>query len=83
MITKVVYSLASVLMAGFSLDWSISEASHRNQPGQSRVTLNLTSAAPVLIGCPDHHANSAASTEKVILTFNGPTDNVSNIFSQK
>ncbi|AWP01430.1 putative LIM domain only protein 7-like [Scophthalmus maximus] len=60
-------------------DWSSSEGSHRNQPGQSRVTLNLTASAPVLIGCPDHHANSTTSTETtapVALKFNGQTDNV-------
>lgn len=66
----------------FSLDWSTSEGSHHNQPGQSRMTLNLTAAAPVLIGCPDHHANSGASTETTVRNvskFNGQTDNVSNV----
>ncbi|XP_019117104.2 LIM domain only protein 7b isoform X3 [Larimichthys crocea] len=60
-------------------DWSTSEGSHHNQPGQSRMTLNLTSAAPVLIGCPDHHANGGASTEtavRKVSNFNGQTDNV-------
>ncbi|XP_030582328.1 LIM domain only protein 7b isoform X2 [Archocentrus centrarchus] len=45
-------------------DWSTCGGSHHSQSGQSRVTLNLTAAAaPVLIGCPDHHANSDAFTE--------------------
>ncbi|XP_035019362.2 LIM domain only protein 7-like isoform X2 [Hippoglossus stenolepis] len=57
-------------------DWSSSEGSHHNQPGKSRMTLNLTAAAPLLIGCPDHHANSTASTETAALKFNGHTDNV-------
>ncbi|TMS12873.1 LIM domain only protein 7 [Larimichthys crocea] len=60
-------------------DWSTSEGSHHSQPGQSRMTLNLTSAAPVLIGCPDHHANGGASTEtavRKVSNFNGQTDNV-------
>ncbi|GLD47351.1 LIM domain only protein 7-like isoform X1 [Lates japonicus] len=58
-------------------DWSTSEGSHHNQPGQSRVTLNLTAGAPVLIGCTDHHANSTASTETTVASkFNGQTDNV-------
>ncbi|XP_062286580.1 LIM domain only protein 7-like [Scomber scombrus] len=60
-------------------DWSTSEGSHHNQQGQSRMTLNLTSSAPVLIGCADHHANSATSTETSVTKlskFNGQTDNV-------
>ncbi|XP_049909764.1 LIM domain only protein 7-like isoform X3 [Epinephelus moara] len=60
-------------------DWSTSEGSHHNQQGQSRVTLNLTTAAPILMGCPDHQANSGASTETAVRTvskFNGQTDNV-------
>ncbi|KAM9366993.1 LIM domain only protein 7-like [Symphorus nematophorus] len=60
-------------------DWSTSEGSHHNQPGQSRMTLNLTAAAPVLIGCPDHHANSGASTEttvRKVSKFNGQVENV-------
>ncbi|XP_044049697.1 LIM domain only protein 7b isoform X3 [Siniperca chuatsi] len=60
-------------------DWNTSEGSHHNQPGQSRMTLNLTASAPVLIGCPDHHANSGASTEttvRKVSKFNGQTDNV-------
>ncbi|TKS70279.1 LIM domain only protein 7 [Collichthys lucidus] len=60
-------------------DWSTSEGTHHNQPGQSRMTLNLTSAAPVLIGCPDHHANGGASTEtavRKVSSFNGQTDNL-------
>lgn len=60
-------------------DWSTGEASHHNQPAQSRMTLNLTAAAPVLIGCPDHHANSGASTETAVRKeskFSGQTDNV-------
>ena len=67
----------------FSLDWSTSEESHHNQPGQSRMTLNLTSSAPVLIGCADHHANSAASTETSVTKlskFNGQIDNVRTVF---
>ncbi|XP_078031109.1 LIM domain only protein 7 isoform X4 [Epinephelus lanceolatus] len=60
-------------------DWSTSEGSHHKQQGQSRVTLNLTTAAPVLMGCPDHQANSGASAETAVRTvskFNGQTDNV-------
>ncbi|XP_040894523.1 LIM domain only protein 7-like isoform X2 [Toxotes jaculatrix] len=60
-------------------DWSTNEGSHHNQPGQSRMTLNLTSGAPILIGCPDHHANSTASAETTVTKaskFNGQTDNV-------
>ncbi|XP_069381312.1 LIM domain only protein 7-like isoform X2 [Paralichthys olivaceus] len=57
-------------------DWSSSEGSLHTQPGKSRMTLNLTAAAPVLIGCSDHHANSTASTETAALKFNGHTDNV-------
>ncbi|XP_041812847.1 LIM domain only protein 7b isoform X3 [Chelmon rostratus] len=60
-------------------DWSTSDGSHHNPPGQSRVTLNLTAAAPVLIGCPDHHANSGPSSEttvRKVSKFNGETDNV-------
>ncbi|XP_060923641.1 LIM domain only protein 7b [Limanda limanda] len=57
-------------------DWSSSEGSHPNQPGKSTMTLNLTAAAPGLMGCPDHHANRTASTETAALKFNGHTDNV-------
>ncbi|KAA8595806.1 hypothetical protein FQN60_011097 [Etheostoma spectabile] len=55
-------------------DWSTSEGSHPNQSGQSRVTLNLTAAAPFLMGCPDHHANSGACTEPADRNLNGQTD---------
>ncbi|KAM4744709.1 LIM domain only protein 7-like isoform 2-T2 [Anableps anableps] len=44
-------------------DWSMNKGSHHIRPGQSMLTLNLTSAAPVLIGRSDHHANNTASTE--------------------
>ncbi|XP_038557141.1 LIM domain only protein 7b isoform X5 [Micropterus salmoides] len=60
-------------------DWSTSEGIQHNQPGQSRMTLNLTAAVPVLIGCADHHANSGPSTETTVRNvskFNGQTDNV-------
>ncbi|XP_073321317.1 LIM domain only protein 7b isoform X2 [Pagrus major] len=60
-------------------DWSTSEGSHLNQPGQSRMTLNLTATAPVLIGCPDHLANSGSSTDatvRKVSKFNGQADNV-------
>ncbi|XP_032380773.1 LIM domain only protein 7 isoform X9 [Etheostoma spectabile] len=57
-------------------DWSTSEGSHPNQSGQSRVTLNLTAAAPFLMGCPDHHANSGACTEPADRNLNGQTDDV-------
>ncbi|XP_068430443.1 LIM domain only protein 7-like [Clinocottus analis] len=60
-------------------DWSTGEGSHHNQPGQSRMTLNLTAAAPVLIGCPDHHANSGAAAEttvRKVSKLNEQTDNV-------
>ncbi|XP_043957427.1 LIM domain only protein 7-like isoform X4 [Gambusia affinis] len=60
-------------------DWSMNKGSNLNRPGQSMLTLNLTSAAPVLIGRSDHHANNAASTEMADTQesqFNGQTDNV-------
>ncbi|XP_070826282.1 LIM domain only protein 7b [Chaetodon trifascialis] len=60
-------------------DWSTSEGTHHNTPCQSRVTLNLTAAAPVLIGCPSHHANSGASSEttvRKVSKFNGQVDDV-------
>ncbi|XP_062237783.1 LIM domain only protein 7b isoform X2 [Platichthys flesus] len=57
-------------------DWSSSEKSHPDQPGRSRMTLNLTAAAPGLIGCPDHHANRTASTETAALKLNGHKDSV-------
>ncbi|XP_054468375.1 LIM domain only protein 7-like isoform X2 [Anoplopoma fimbria] len=60
-------------------DWSTSEGSHHNQPGQSRMTLNLTADAPVLIGSSNHHANSGASTGtpgRKVSKLNGQTDNV-------
>ncbi|XP_039867315.1 LIM domain only protein 7b isoform X3 [Simochromis diagramma] len=61
-------------------DWSTGEGTHHSQPGQSRVTLNLTAASsPVLIGCPDHHANSAAFPDTQVtqgFKSNGHTDNV-------
>ncbi|XP_047437624.1 LIM domain only protein 7b isoform X2 [Mugil cephalus] len=47
-------------------DWSTSEGSHHNQPGQSMMTLNLTSTAPVLIGCSDRRVSSAPSTEQTV-----------------
>lgn len=68
----------------FPLDWSTSEGNHHNQAGQSRVTLNLTAAAPVLIGYPDHHANSGASAEttvRKVSKLNGQTDDVSNVLA--
>ncbi|XP_043957431.1 LIM domain only protein 7-like isoform X5 [Gambusia affinis] len=61
-------------------DWSMNKGSNLNRPGQSMLTLNLTSAAPVLIGRSDHHANNAASTEMADTQesqFNGQTDNKS------
>nr|XP_046246081.1 LIM domain only protein 7b isoform X3 [Scatophagus argus] len=60
-------------------DWSSTEGGHHNQPGQNRMTLNLTAAAPVLIGCPDHHANSGASRETAggkVSKFSGQANNV-------
>ncbi|XP_068178823.1 LIM domain only protein 7-like isoform X2 [Antennarius striatus] len=60
-------------------DWSTSEGVHPNRPGQSRMTLNLTATAPVLIGYPDHHANSGITAESSIREgsrFNGQVDNV-------
>uniref|UniRef100_A0A1A7WWR8 LIM domain only 7b n=1 Tax=Iconisemion striatum TaxID=60296 RepID=A0A1A7WWR8_9TELE len=44
-------------------DWSTIRDGHPNQPVQSRKTLNLTAAAPVLIGYTDRHANSVAPPE--------------------
>ncbi|XP_061597689.1 LIM domain only protein 7b isoform X2 [Cololabis saira] len=44
-------------------DWSTSEGNHHSQPVQSRMTLNLTTTAPMLIGRPDYHASSVVSTE--------------------
>ncbi|XP_041848379.1 LIM domain only protein 7-like isoform X2 [Melanotaenia boesemani] len=59
-------------------DWSSSDGSYANQPGQSRLTLNLTAAAPVLISCTNHQAKSAASTETDTQAseFNGQTEKV-------
>ncbi|KAM6950209.1 LOW QUALITY PROTEIN: LIM domain only protein 7-like [Lycodopsis pacificus] len=60
-------------------DWRTSEGSHHNQPGQSRMTLNLTAAAPVLIGSTDLHSNSGASTDtavRKVSKLNGQADNV-------
>ncbi|XP_037311367.2 LIM domain only protein 7b isoform X3 [Pungitius pungitius] len=60
-------------------DWSTSDGFTQNQPGQSRMTLNLTAAAPVLIGCSDHHANSCTATETTVRKMskmNGQMDNV-------
>lgn len=70
---------------GFLLDWSKDKGSNPNRPVQSMLTLNLTSAAPVLIGRSNHHANNAASTEMLDAQktqFNGQTDNVS-LFNKK
>ncbi|XP_076011890.1 LIM domain only protein 7-like isoform X2 [Genypterus blacodes] len=50
-------------------DWSTNDGSHHIQPGQSRMTINLTAAAPMLMHdacCPDPNGNSAASTETTI-----------------
>ncbi|XP_069030596.1 LIM domain only protein 7-like [Embiotoca jacksoni] len=58
-------------------DWSTSEGSLHSQPGQSRMTHDLTAAAPALIGCSDHHANSVASKETAVAKvsqLNGQTD---------
>ncbi|XP_047220067.1 LIM domain only protein 7b isoform X3 [Girardinichthys multiradiatus] len=60
-------------------DWSTNKGSPHNRPGRSMLTLNLTSAAPVLIGRSDHHANNAASVETTDTQesqLNGQTDNV-------
>uniref|UniRef100_A0A3Q2PRK1 LIM domain 7b n=1 Tax=Fundulus heteroclitus TaxID=8078 RepID=A0A3Q2PRK1_FUNHE len=60
-------------------DWGTNKGSHPNQSGQSKLTLNLTSAAPVLIGRSDHHANNAASTVQADIQesqLNGQTDDV-------
>ncbi|KAF7654775.1 hypothetical protein LDENG_00064770 [Lucifuga dentata] len=59
-------------------EWNTGDGSNHNQPGQSRMTLNLTAAAPLLIGCPDHHASSTVSTETTIRKlskYDGQTDN--------
>uniref|UniRef100_UPI0037E80192 LIM domain only protein 7-like isoform X3 n=1 Tax=Semicossyphus pulcher TaxID=241346 RepID=UPI0037E80192 len=56
-------------------DWSTSEGSHHNQPAQSRMTLNLTSAAPTLIGYSDHLTTTETTVTKVS-KFNGQTNNV-------
>lgn len=68
----------------FSLDWSSSssgssEGGLRSLHGQSRMTLNLTSASPVLITCrPDSAAASAAAVGKAS-GLDGQTDHVSGI----
>lgn len=67
-------------LGGGVSDWSMNKGSNLNRPGQSMLTLNLTSAAPVLIGRSNHHANNAASTEMTDTQesqFNGQTDDVS------
>ncbi|XP_026175903.1 LIM domain only protein 7-like isoform X2 [Mastacembelus armatus] len=58
-------------------DWSTTEGSHHKQAGQSRMTLNLTAAAPILTGYPDHHAISAAPADTTVTKLskiNGQTD---------
>ncbi|KAM8895269.1 LIM domain only protein 7-like isoform 1-T1 [Spinachia spinachia] len=57
-------------------DWSTSEGITHNQPGQSRMTLNLTAAAPVLI--TDYRASCTATETTVGKTskLNWQTDNV-------
>ncbi|XP_028999606.1 LIM domain only protein 7-like isoform X2 [Betta splendens] len=60
-------------------DWSSGEQSGPKQPGQSRMTLNLTPTASVLIGCTDPHAGGAASADAAatkVSKFNGQTENV-------
>ncbi|KAM4631069.1 LIM domain only protein 7-like isoform 3-T3 [Polymixia lowei] len=55
-------------------DWSVNGGGHASQPCQSRKTLNLTAAAPMLIGRPEHHANNTVSTETTAMKsvqFNG------------
>uniref|UniRef100_A0A3P9I0J2 LIM domain 7b n=1 Tax=Oryzias latipes TaxID=8090 RepID=A0A3P9I0J2_ORYLA len=39
-------------------DWSSNEENPQNQPAHSRMTLNLTAAAPVLIGCADRQTSA-------------------------
>ncbi|XP_023809169.1 LIM domain only protein 7 isoform X4 [Oryzias latipes] len=39
-------------------DWSSNEENPQNQPAPSRMTLNLTAAAPVLIGCADRQTSA-------------------------
>ncbi|KAJ0056598.1 hypothetical protein NL108_010534 [Boleophthalmus pectinirostris] len=56
-------------------DWSTSEASFYTQPGQNRKTLDLTSSAPLLIGRPNHHANTD-TTLMALSKFNGQPNNV-------
>ncbi|XP_072321451.1 LIM domain only protein 7b isoform X2 [Eucyclogobius newberryi] len=55
-------------------DWSTSEASLYKQPGQNRTTLDLTSAVPVVIGQPEHHA-STNTTVMALSKFNGQPNN--------
>lgn len=47
----------------FSLDWSSSVGSRHKKPGQSRTTLNLTAAAPALIGRPARLASHGSGAE--------------------
>ncbi|KAK2853908.1 hypothetical protein Q5P01_006569 [Channa striata] len=64
-------------------DWSTGEGSHHKQPGQSGMTLNLTPSAQVLIGCPDHHANSAASTDTTATKVSKSNEQTENVIQGK
>ncbi|XP_056134806.1 LOW QUALITY PROTEIN: LIM domain only protein 7-like [Lampris incognitus] len=44
-------------------DWSSNDGGHASLPSQSKKALNLTAAAPMLIGHPEPHANSTAGTK--------------------
>lgn len=59
-----------------SLDWSSNEENPQNQPAPSRMTLNLTAAAPVLIGCADRQT-SAEMREAQESKLNEQSPNVS------
>ncbi|XP_024151881.1 LIM domain only protein 7 isoform X3 [Oryzias melastigma] len=58
-------------------DWSSNEESHKNQPAQSRMTLNLA-AAPVLIGCADRQ-NSAEMTDAQESKLNEQSPNIKEV----
>lgn len=61
----------------FSLDWSSSVGSRHKEPGQSRTTLNLTAAAPTLIGRLATHGAGAEIPTGKASELSGQTDGAS------
>ncbi|RVE74432.1 hypothetical protein OJAV_G00021780 [Oryzias javanicus] len=61
-------------------DWSNNEESHQNQPAQGRMTLNLTAAAPVLVGCADRQ-NSVEMKDAQESKLNEESPNMTEVMS--